>query len=245
MQSVVSALAVSEVRWQPCFRVIPSRYPTIHLFERVADPGDWETLYWIESLTNPRLRDEIGDIELVPREERAFGPGGSVIMAPFTHLDPEGSRFADGTFGAFYAAASLATSVAETCFHREVFLRATREAPMEIDMRSYLADVAARFDDIRGKRAQMTDIYDPDSYISSQVFGARLKHSGSNGVVYDSVRHEGGECLAVFKPRLVQNLRQGVHLRYVWDGAKISRVYELKQFDPVRPKAPSALGPQG
>ena len=65
-----------------------------------------------------------------PREERAFGPGGSVIMAPFTHLDPSGSRFADGTFGAFYAAASLATSVAETCFHREVFLRATREAPV-------------------------------------------------------------------------------------------------------------------
>ena len=130
MQNVESALAVSEVRWQPCFRVIPSRYPTIHLFERVADPAEWETLYWIESLTNPRLRDEVGDIELVPPEERAFGPGGSVIMAPFTHLDPAGSRFADGTFGAFYAAASLATSVAETCFHREVFLRATRARPI-------------------------------------------------------------------------------------------------------------------
>src|SRR2546423_8512862 len=107
MQSIKPPLVWGGVRGQPCFRVTPSRYPTIHLFERVADPADWEALYWIESLTNPRLRDEVGDIELVPPDERAFGPGGSVIMAPFTHLDPAGSRFADGTFGAFYAAAHL------------------------------------------------------------------------------------------------------------------------------------------
>ena len=231
MQIVESALAMSEVRWQPCFRVIPSRYPTIHLFERVADPADWEALYWIESLTNPRLRDEVGDIELVPPEERAFGPGGSVIMAPFTHLDPAGSRFADGTFGAFYAAAHLATSITETCYHRELFLRATKQGPLELDMRSYLADVAARFHDIRGKRVRMADIYDPDSYISSQVLGRQLKRNGSNGIVYDSVRHPGGECLAIYKPRLIQNLRQGVHLRYVWDGGRISRVYELRQVE--------------
>jgi hypothetical protein len=230
MLSVVAALAVSEVRWQPCFRVIPSRYPTIHLFERVADSADWDALYWIESLTNPRLRDEVGDIELVPREERAFGPGGSVIMAPFTHLDPSGSRFADGTFGAFYAAAQLATSVAETCYHREVFLRATREGPMEIDMRSYLADVTAWFHDIRGRGAQMPDIYDPGSYVASQAFGRSLTQNGSNGVVYDSVRHPGGHCLAIYRPRLIQNLRQGVHLRYVWDGGRISQVYELRQL---------------
>ena len=66
-------------------------------------------------------------------------------------------------------------------------------------MRSYLADVAASFHDMRGKRAQMPDIYDPDSYISSQVLGRQLKRSGSNGVVYDSVRHPGGECLAIYQ----------------------------------------------
>ena len=152
-------------------------------------------------------------------------------MAPFTHLDPAGSRFADGTFGAFYAAVQLATSIAETCYHREVFLRATRQEPLELDMRSYLADVATHFHDIRGKRALMPDIYDPDSYVSSQVLGRKLKLNGSNGIVYDSVRHPGGECLAIYRPRLIQNLRQGVHLRYVWDGARIGRVYELRQLD--------------
>jgi hypothetical protein len=225
------ALAVGEVRWQPCFRVIPSRFPPIHLFERVSSPEDWEALYWLESLTNPRLRDEIGEIELVPREDRVFGPGGSVIMAPFTHLNPDGSRFADSTFGAFYAAASLDTSIAETRYHREVFLRATREGPLEFDMRTYLCDVNASFHDIRGQRDQMADIYDPDSYVASQKLARELKRAGSNGVVYDSVRHAGGQCLAVYRPRLVQNCRQGTHLRYVWDGQSISRVYTLRVMD--------------
>ena len=224
-------LAVSEVRWQPCFRVISSRFPPIHLFERVAGAEDWEALYWLESLTNPRLRDDVGEIELVPREDRIFGPGASVIMAPFTHLNPEGSRFADDTFGAFYAAASLDTSIAETRYHREIFLRATRERPLELDMRTYLCDVAASFHDIRGKRDRMPDIYDPDSYVASQKLARSLKLAGSNGVVFDSVRHSGGQCLAVYRPRLVQNCRQGTHLRYVWDGERISQVYALRAIE--------------
>lgn len=223
---------LSEVRWQPCFRIIPSRFPTIHLFERIADPADWDALYWLESLTNPRLRQEVGAIELVPAEERVFGPGATVIMAPFTHINPGGSRFADSTFGVFYAAAALTTSIAETRFHREQFLRATRQEPIELDMRSYLADIAATFHDIRGLRAELPQIYDRDSYVSSQEFGRGLRRGGSNGIAYDSVRHEGGQCLAIFRPRLIQNLRQGMHLRYVWDGARISRVYELRLIDP-------------
>src|ERR1700749_4077575 len=202
------ALAVSEVRWQPCFRVIPSRFPPIHLFERVSGPEDWEALYWLESLTNPRLRDEIGEIELVPREDRIFGPGASVIMAPFTHLNPEGSRFADDTFGAFYAAASLDTSIAANRFPGEVFSRATHQRPIELDMRTYLCDVEASFHDIRGKRDWMPDIYDPDSYAASQKLARGLKLAGSNGIVFDSVRHAGGQCLAVYRPRLGQDCRQ-------------------------------------
>ena len=224
-------LAVSEVRWQPCFRVISSRFPPIHLFERVSSAEDWEALYWLESLTNPRLRDEVGEIELVPQEDRVFGPGTSVVMAAFTHINPAGSRFADSTFGAFYAAASLDTSIAETRYHREIFLRATHEKPLEVDMRTYLCDVSASFHDIRGKRDRMPDIYDPDSYVASQKLARGLKRAGSNGVVFDSVRHPGGQCLAIYRPRLIQNCRQGTHLRYVWDGAQISQVYALRVLD--------------
>ena len=169
----------------------------------------------------------MGDIDLVPREDRVFGPGTSVIMAAFTHLNPDGSRFADSTFGAFYAAARLETAIAETRYHREIFLRATRQPPIELDMRTYVIDIVASFHDIRGKRAEMPDIYDPDNYAASQKFARCLKTAGSNGIVFDSVRDEGGQCIAVYRPRLVQNCRQGTHLRYVWNGERIGQVYTL------------------
>jgi hypothetical protein len=217
-----------EVRFAPCYRIVPSRLPTIHLFEKLADPADWDALYALESLTNPRIRDEIGQISLVPKSDRVSGPNASVVMAPFTHVSPPGSRFADGTFGAYYAAESLETSIAETRYHRERFMRATREPPMELEMRSYLADVACELHELRGKRSKWPEIYDSDSYVASQKLGRTLRTLGSNGIVFESVRRPSGECVAVFRPRLVQNVRQGSHLRYAWDGSKIIKVYELR-----------------
>jgi RES domain-containing protein len=224
-------VGVRQVRWAPCFRIIASRYPTIFLFERIADPTDFDALYQLEALTNPRILEELGALEHVPRQDHAVGQGASVIMAPFIYLNPAGGRFTDSSFGAFYASHTLATAIAETRHHREIFLRATREGPMELTMRSYCADVGAKFHDIRGQRAQLPDIYDPDSYTASQALGRDLRLAGSNGVVYDSVRDRHGQCIAIYRPLLVQRLRQGVHLRYVWDGERIAQIYELRPIE--------------
>jgi len=228
MPDSTPGLAVSELRWQPCFRIIASRYPTIDLFERVADPEDWEALYHLEALTNPRIREQLGQIELVPRADRVFGPGASVIMAPFTHLNPAGSRFADATFGVFYASESQATAIAETRHHRELFLGATKQPPTEVEMRCYLADVIANVHDIRGKREELADLYNPDDYSASQPFGRKVKDAGIDGIVYDSVRRAEGQCVAIFRPRLITHLRQSVHLSYRWNGERIDHVYEVR-----------------
>ncbi len=76
----IDTLPSSEVN-EPVYQVILPRYPQIHLFEHVSNPQDWEVLYAVESLTNPRLRDEVGDIRLVPPEDRVYGDGASWIMA--------------------------------------------------------------------------------------------------------------------------------------------------------------------
>lgn len=221
------------VRFSPCHRIVASRLPTIHLFERVADPADWEALYALESLTNPRIRDKVGELHLVPVADRVSGPNASIVMAPFTHLSPQGTRFTDGHFGAYYAAESLDTAVAETRYHRENFLRATSQPAMELEMRCYLADVACELHELRGQRTTMTDVYDPASYQTSQKLGRELREAGSNGIAFDSVRRHGGECVAIFRPRLVQNVRQSVHLRYAWDGGRISDVYEIRLINPA------------
>jgi hypothetical protein len=225
---VATSYTAQAVKFTPCHRIVASRMPTIHLFERVADPADWDSLYKLESMTNPRIRNEIGELTLVPVADRVSGPNASVVMAPFTHLAPQGTRFTDGHFGAYYAAESVDTAIAETRFHRENFLRATSQPPMELEMRCYLADVACDLHELRGRRAELPAVYDPQSYVASQKLGRLLRDAGSNGIAFDSVRRNGGECVAIFRPRLVQNVRQSVHLRYAWDGVSIANVYEMR-----------------
>jgi hypothetical protein len=198
------------------------------LFERVAAPPDVEAVQAIESSFNPRLRDATGDVAMVPREDRVVGPGAQYIMAAFTHLSPDGSRFSNGTYGVFYAAQREATAIAETRYHRERFMRATKQARCELDMRVLSVIVKASLHDLRGMKTLMPDVYSPDDYTASQLLGGALRAGGSNGVVYDSVRHEGGKCAGVFRPRLLSQCKERKHLRYIWDGTRIASVLEVK-----------------
>jgi hypothetical protein len=209
------------VEWRPSHRIVPSRFPPTGLFDRIAAPEDLDALYALESLTNPRLRQEAGDLSLVPPARRIAGPGTTPVMAAFTHLAPGGSRFSDGGFGVYYAARSERTAIAETVYHRERFLAATAEPACTLEMRAYLSDVDARLHDIRGG---WPALHDPGSYAASQATGVALHAAGSDGLVYDSVRDPGGECVAVFHPDRLSPARQGPHYLYDWNGARIHRV---------------------
>ena len=215
--------------WVKSVRIVSSRFPPVGLYDRVADPADLESVFYLEGLTNPRLREEAGELALVPPEERVAGPGTTPIMAAFTHLNPLGTRFSDGRYGVYYAGRTQETAVRETVYHRERFLRASAEAPLTLEMRVYYADLDAKFHDIRGQRAALADIYDPDSYAASQQLGRKLRDAGSWGIYYESVRHVGGECAAVFRPRAIAPVVQGPHLGYVWDGSRIASVMELRK----------------
>ena len=159
------------------------------------------------------------------------GPGTSVVMAAFAHLNPEGSRFSDGSYGVFYAARELETAVAETAFHRARFMRATGQSRMELDMRVYAVELDGRLHDLRGRAASFPLVDSRDSYGSAQELAKRLRDEGSDGLAYDSVRRDGGECAAVFRPRLLAGARQERHLCHVWDGERFATVYEKKPIE--------------
>jgi len=150
-------------------------------------------------------------------------------MAAFTHLNPEGSRFSDGTYGVYYAGRSLDTAVAESHYHSERFLMRTKEDPIELDMRTYLADLTGDLHDIRGRK-DLKAVYDPDSYSASQALGRDLKAVNSYGIAYDSVRDPKGECAGVFRAPILSPCIQGPHFGYVWDGSRITTVYEKRLF---------------
>jgi hypothetical protein len=217
---------VVPLAWSPCHRLIPSRFPTVGLFDRIADPADLDVVLQIEMLTNPRVRDEIGQLQLVPPAERISGPGSTPVMAAFTHLNPEGSRFSDGSYGVYYAADTLDTAIAEVGHHRAVFLARTQEPAMDIDLRLIVAELEAPLHDLRKLRDAA--VYDPQHYGAAQALGGRLRASGSWGVVYRSVRHPGGTCVGVFRPRALKNARQSRHLALHWDGERITHWYEKR-----------------
>jgi hypothetical protein len=220
---------IARVTWKPCIRLIPSHFPPIGVYDRVADPADLDAVFAVENLSNPRLRQEAGDISLIPPGDRIAGPGTTPIMAAFAHLNPEGSRFSDGSYGVYYAGRTLATAIAETRYHRARFLMMTREDPLEIDMRSYLADLDGELHDIRG-RGDLGEVYNRDNYAAGQTLARELKAVKSQGIAYDSVRHTGGECAAVFRPPVLSNCVQGPHFGYIWDGTQIATVYEKKLY---------------
>ena len=218
---------VKRIRWSHAYRIVPSRFPPVGVVDRIADPRDLDALFAIEAMTNPRLREEAGALKLVPAERRISGPGSTPVMAAFTHLNPEGSRFSDGSWGVFYAAHSVATAVEETVYHRELFLAATSEPACEIEMRCYRTSIDCKLHDIRGG---WPSAHDPHDYTSGVALARALRAIGSNGIVYDSARHAGGECVAAFFPDVVAPCVQAQHFIYRWDGRRVSQVLEVSEL---------------
>lgn len=202
----------------PVFRVVSSRFPPVAIYERFGLSGEeMELLFEIENLTNPRIRQEAGDLSLVPVEDRISGPGASPIMAAFTHIGHP-SRFSAGAYGVYYAGESLETAVAETIFHREQFLRATREPSIRLEMRVYESVTLQPLHDLRG--AAFVHLHQPDDYGPSQLFAAGLRTTGAWGLLYRSVRRAGGLCVGIFRPPALKPAVQRQHLAYFWDGGE-------------------------
>ena len=224
------SISVRHFTWKECYRIIPTRYPEERLFDRVTDPGDRDAVEQLEQMTNERLRQDRDEVSLVPPAQRVSGPGSAHIMAAFTYLNPEGSRFSDGSFGIYYTAHNIETAVAESRFHREKFMRRTKEPAMQLQMRALTASLSADLHDIRGMAKQLPRVYSRTSYSASQELGIKLRKDGSEGIAYDSIRHDGGKCAAVFLPTALSNCRPERQLIYQWDGKQIASTFELKKI---------------
>ncbi len=221
----MSDLPVSRVRWEKSYRLIPSRYPPIHLFERVADPEAFDLLIAIEGATNDRLREEVGDVNLIPRDKWVSGEGASYVMAVFTHPNESGSRFGDGTFGVYHAGNTEKTALCEVAYHMGRFYAATSDPAHSEDFRVLVGSMDADLHDIQEGFDQY---HDPDDYAESQKLGMALRNQGSNGIAYRSVRHAGGACIAAFWPNVVGIPVQGSHFQFHWNGSEVDRFFRYR-----------------
>ena len=208
-------------QWTPCYRIIASRFPAIEWYEKVADADDFEKLLQFEELFDPFVRSQVGEIDLVPKEEWVFGPGASYIMSAFTFVRAAGTRFCDGTYGVYYAAEQLETAILETIYHNERVLREGHIGSENLEMQVILADLEADLWDVRGPKFK--HLHDPDlaTYGAGQALSRQARTEHRDGIRYRSVRRPAGECVAVLRPKVLARARVSQHLLYPWDGHRI------------------------
>ena len=225
---------VRRVRWKAAHRLILSHYPPVPLFDDIADPRDWEMLAAAEGLTNPRIHEDIGNLALVPPARRVSGAGASFVMAAFTHISPDRtSRFSDGSYGIYYAGNSFETALREHSFHMARHFAATGEREGWLsEVRELVGSIDRKLVDLRGagagagkgRSAALAALLDPDSYAASQPWAKARRADGADGIVYPSVRHPGGQCVAAFWPDAVGLPVQADHYAYHWNGSRIDYV---------------------
>lgn len=201
-------------------RLVNSRFPPIALFDDVADVQEFEVLYQIQALTNPRLQNELGTLQLIALAEIPFGiVGCSYATAPFTHVNPDGSRFSDGSYGVLYLADTVETAIAEVHHHQNAYWANVARLNYE---RFVFRSLVCTFSNIDCRDA--TDlspqhaIYAPDDYTAARALGAQLRQHGAPGLRYHSVRSPGNRCWALMTPRRVGSIIQSAHYEMIWNG---------------------------
>lgn len=206
------------------YRLINSKFPPIHLFEDVANEEEFETLYALQALTNPRIQNEIGNLNLINPKEIPFGISGcSYALAPFTHINPDGSRFSDGRFGVLYIADTAETAIEEVKYHQNKYWSNVPELNFE---RFIFRGLACEFNE-KGTLnalpcAKNDSIYAQENYTASRTLGVDIVKNGYLGIRYHSVRNEGSVCWGLTTPRNVISIVQAAHYELIWNSGLIS-----------------------
>lgn len=211
---------ITLVRQFDTHRLVPSRYLPggDSVLAVLADDEDLQAVFALDMVTNDRLAAERQLLPGIGLEELVFGvPHAPVINATFCHAHPLGGRFNGPDRGAWYAGFALETSQAEVAFHKSVQLAEIGVFEDSVTYDDFLADFSASFHDLRDGPAFRACL-DPSSYVESQSLAEELLDADALGVVYPSVRHDGGTCLACFRPALVANVRRAGTWRFTWTG---------------------------
>jgi RES domain-containing protein len=212
-------------------RLVCTKYPAINLFDDVASADEFELLYELQALTNPRLKDEVGDIQLIHPSDVPYAceRNRSYAVAPFTHINPMGGRFNDGLFGALYIASDEYTAAAEVKHHQQAYYSNVEGLEFErIVFRSLIVTHEAA--PIHVVTKDDKDILDSVNYSHSQQLARTLKKKGFQAVKYPSVRNDNGVCMALFTPKPVLDVVQAHLIEMIWDGEKISDINHISHI---------------
>ena len=208
------------------YRIIPSNCPPISLFEEdLPDEEERQLSYILEGLSSQRTGEQVNLPSSLNLDDTEDAEGYNTINAAICYIGNP-SRFTNGDYGVYYAAFDKQTAIDETVYWREKILSDPPVPPCKVIMRVYTSNV---LDEV----GELVDVSDDElaheltDYNYSQNLAAGLRDQGEFGLLYNSVRSSGGQCIAVFKASIMSPAKQSGHLAYYWDGEKIYKVAEV------------------
>ena len=213
---------ISNISQQNTLRLIPSgRQKDPALLPLASNQGELSDLAELEGATNQRLISrQIGLPDLDPAELVYGVPNFTYINAAFTHTRSGGNRFSDENRGAWYCAFAIETALKEVGYHLTRALENVGVFDNTTDYIELFADFIGDFHDLR-PISPPPACFNQDiliGYPAGQQFSHEIRDANSRGLIYPSVRHQGGICLVVFVPNAVQNVRPGTIWRMEWQG---------------------------
>lgn len=228
----IASIPIRDFTEPGTYRFISTAYITEPALDPLADSAEeLEILEKFEGLTSGRRMAAVPLPSEVAREEllsESYGYGWTYVNAAFCYTRLTGNRFNGPERGAWYAtygSEAVETAQSEISWHLTRELEATGVFENITDYRELIAGFTSAFHDLSG--CQSEDFLHADSstgYPAGQLLAAELRHQDANGVLYPSVRHDGGHCLAAFRPSLVQNVRQGDTWRFEWKGERTPEI---------------------
>lgn len=209
------------VHWsESAYRLIPSRFPPVSVYDGLVAVDRQEEIVAVENLTNPRLRS-------LERFQQAGSPGPCAHpklqnwnLAPFAYGHPDGSTFFGEERPCLELALEQQTALAVSVARRAGFMEATNEAPIGLDMRMLCTPIDGVFWDLRDAAISWSGLDRAKRY----ELGAKMPN-GAQGILFRPVERPTGTCLAIVTGDVLQRSQQTVHFRFVWDGRRISQVY--------------------
>ncbi len=177
----------------------------------------------IEGVTSGRLIAEERGLGGLAADELVHGvPHAHFINASFAYARPrEPNRFNPANRGAWYAALAVETCIAEAGHHLTRALDDAGDYNAVVEYGEMIASMAGLFVDLRAMPDHAS--LDPDAsrgYPAGNALAALVRGAGHNGIIYPSVRHRGGTCIAALWPNAVQSVVQGDMYRLTWSGTR-------------------------
>ncbi|MDO9641226.1 MAG: RES family NAD+ phosphorylase [Pseudotabrizicola sp.] len=223
MLNAVDELPVVEFS-KTWFLLIPSRFPPVPLYKRIAGGRDDEVSALADT-HNPRVKEmQLLTGGVTASVDVASPRLQNWNLAPFTYPNPEGSWFFDQFTRCLEMSGDKQTALAVSVAKRELFLDRTGEPPVGLDMRMLSREVSGRFLDARGFPGDLHQ--DARRSLGRSILKMR-ESVYFDGVLFKSLERPIGERIAVLTGEVLRKAIQGEHFRYTWDGSRIVSLYEF------------------